>query len=142
MSNCAQKAVFNIRCERSHRPASLFNVLIGLQYAFSVLSIVGGVVALLVTVGVSLLFFFVSLARLDIKRFTIDRLSSMFEPAYQAMCSAIMVDHENTNPIKLVALDWFCCRLRQLRRAEVHKPEHPCLLMYMGDDRAESPSCY
>lgn len=91
------------------------------DYAFSVLSIVGGAVALVVTVIVSLFFFVFSLARLDIKRFTVEGLSLLFEPAYSAMCSAIMVDHDNTNPVKVFALDVFCRRLRRLRHLQLQE---------------------
>lgn len=53
------------------------------------------------------------------KRMAVDRLSAIFEPAYNSFCAALLVHHENTNPVKLIAQTWFCNRLLQIRKDEV-----------------------
>ena len=56
-------------------------------------------------------------------RLDVDWLSDKFDPAHKSFCAAIMLDHENTNPIKMMAQTWFCSRLQQIRQDEVQKED-------------------
>jgi len=89
------------------------------QYAYSILSIVSGIVALFITIGVTAFTGFLTLARLDIRKISVPLVSRIMEPASSAFCAALMVDHDNTNPIKFMAIEWLCERLQALRKAEV-----------------------
>jgi hypothetical protein len=89
------------------------------QYIYSIMSIVSGFLALLVTVFVSFVVSFVSLARLDMRRLASDKLSAMFEPAFMSICAAMLVDHENNNPVKVVAEAIFCEQLLHIRKDDV-----------------------
>ena len=91
------------------------------QYAYSILSIVSGIVALFITIGVTAFTGFLTLARLDIRKISVPLVSRIMEPASSAFCAALMVDHDNTNPIKFMAIEWLCERLQALRKAEVRQ---------------------
>ena len=95
--------------------------LTAVQYAYSIISIVSGIVALLVTVAITLITGFLSLARLDIQKIPVPLISKIMEPSLVAFNAALMVDHDNTNPIKFMALEWFCHRLKELRKVEVRQ---------------------
>ena len=95
--------------------------LTAVQYAYSILSIISGIVALIVTVVITLITGFISLARLDIQKIPMSLVSRIMEPSLQSFNAALMVDHDNTNPIKFMALEWFCQRLKDLRKVEVHQ---------------------
>jgi len=84
------------------------------------LSIISGVLALLTTIIISVFTCFISVARLDVQKIPIPAIALLLEPSFVAFCGALMVDHDNTNPIKCMALEWFGDRLQSLRRAEVH----------------------
>ena len=90
-----------------------------MQYGFSIFSIASSFLSFITTSIVSVLFYWVSLARLDMKRLDVDWLSDKFDPARKSYCAAIMMDHENTNPIKMMAQTWFCSQLQQNRQDEV-----------------------
>ncbi len=90
-----------------------------MQYAYSILSIVSGVFAFFVTLIVAVLSGAFSLARLDIQKIPMSFVSNIFEPSLAALHAALMVDHDNTNPIKFMALEWFRNRLNAIRKAEV-----------------------
>jgi hypothetical protein len=100
-------------------PPALVHHLTVVQYAYSIISIVSGIVALFVTVGITLVTGFISLARLDIQKIPMPLISKFMEPSLVAFNAALMVDHDNTNPIKFMALEWFCHRLKELRKVEV-----------------------
>ena len=95
--------------------------LTAVQYAYSILSIISGIVALIVTVVITFFTGFVSLARLDIQKIPVPFISKIMEPSLLAFNAALMVDHDNTNPIKFVALEWFCHQLKELREVEVRQ---------------------
>jgi len=95
--------------------------LTAVQYAYSILSIISGIVALIVTVVITLITGFISLARLDIQKIPMSLVSRIMEPSLQSFNAALMVDHDNTNPIKFMALEWFCQRLKDLRKVEVRQ---------------------
>ena len=95
--------------------------LTAVQYAYSIISIVSGIVALIVTVVITFITGFFSLARLDIQKIPVSLISRIMEPSLVAFNAALMVDHDNTNPIKFMALDWFCHRLKELRKVEVRQ---------------------
>ena len=97
------------------------------QYAYSILSIISGFVALLVTCVVTFFTSIISLARLDIQKIPVTFVSNLMEPAFTSFCAALMVDHDNTNPIKFTALEWFCDRLRIIRKAEVRQCKRNCM---------------
>ena len=97
------------------------------QYAYSILSILSGIVALIITVVVTTASGAISLARLDFRKVPIDFISKMTEPSFRAFCAALMMDHDNTNPIKFTALEWFCDRLRIIRKAEVRQCKRNCM---------------
>lgn len=103
------------------------------QYAYSILSIISGLVALLVTCIVTFLSSIISLTRLDIQKIPISYVSSLFEPAFGAFCAALMVDHDNTNPIKFMVTEWFCNRLQSIRKDEVRRRwySHTCYFVCM-----------
>lgn len=98
------------------------------QYAYSILSIISGFVALLVTCVVTFFTSIISLARLDIQKIPVSFVSNLMEPAFTAFCAALMVDHDNTNPIKVMALEWFCSRLQSIRKDEVSQRWQPNVL--------------
>ena len=95
--------------------------LTAVQYAYSILSIISGIVALIVTVVITFITGFISLARLDIQKIPVSLISRIMEPSLVAFNAALMVDHDNTNPIKFMALEWFCHRLKELRKVEVRQ---------------------
>ena len=98
------------------------------QYAYSILSIISGFVALLVTCVVTFFTSIISLARLDIQKIPVTFVSNLMEPAFTSFCASLMVDHDNTNPIKVMALEWFSSRLQSIRNDEVsqHDDNHTC----------------
>ena len=95
--------------------------LTAVQYAYSILSIISGIVALIVTVVITFITGFISLARLDIQKIPMSFVSRILEPSLQSFNAALMVDHDNTNPIKFMALEWFCDRMKELRKVEVRQ---------------------
>ena len=113
----SSEALFNLR--RECRPCVNRLSLTTIQYAYSILSIVSGLFAFFVTFIVAVFSGAVSLARLDIQKIPISLLSNIFEPSLVALNAALMVDHDNTNPIKFMALEWFRNRLNAIRKAEV-----------------------
>lgn len=100
------------------------------QYAYSILSIVSGIVALIITVVVTAVTGFLTLARLDIRKISVPLVSRIMEPASLAFCAALMVDHDNTNPIKFMAIEWLCERLQALRKAEVRQHQR-CIPVFV-----------
>ena len=56
-------------------------------------------------------------------RLDVDWLSDKFDPAHKSFCAAIMLDHENTNPMKMMAQTWFGGRLQHIRQDEVQKED-------------------
>ncbi len=113
----SSEALFNLRRECS--PCINRLSLTTIQYAYSILSIVSGLFAFFVTLIVAVFSGAVSLARLDIQKIPISFVSNIFEPSLAALNAALMVDHDNTNPIKFMALEWFRNRLNAIRKAEV-----------------------
>jgi hypothetical protein len=95
--------------------------MVVVQYGYSILSILSGIVALIITAVVTTASGAISLARLDVRKIPIDFISQYMEPSFRAFCAALMMDHDNTNPIKFTALEWFCDRLKTIRKAEVHQ---------------------
>jgi hypothetical protein len=101
------------------------------QYAYSILSIVSGIVALITSVVVTVFTGFISLARLDIRKISIPFVSKLMEPAAAAFNAALMADHDNTNPIKYMALEWFQDRLQALRKAEVRQAHRQIIPVFV-----------
>ena len=95
--------------------------LTAVQYAYSILSIISGFLALAVTVFITFITGFISLARLDLQKIPMPLISKILEPSLDAFNAALMVDHDNTNPIKYMALEWFCHRMKELRKVEVRQ---------------------
>ncbi len=60
------------------------------------------------------------------------------EPTLGAYYAALMLDHDSTNPIKCVALDWFCSRLHALRGAEVCRPKLCCCCFMTAGCRCQA----
>jgi hypothetical protein len=91
------------------------------QYAYSNISIISGIFGLAVTIFINIISSFISLSRLhfDGMPTSIVWISQMLNPALWSYRAALMVDHDNTNPIKAVYLEWFSDRLQLIRKAEV-----------------------
>jgi hypothetical protein len=91
------------------------------QYAYSNLSIISGIFGLPVTIFLSIMSSFISLSSLHFDRMPTSSVwfSQMLNPALWSYRAALMVDHDNTNPIKAVYLEWFSDRLQLIRKAEV-----------------------
>ena len=102
-------------------PPALICYLTAVQYAYSILSIISGFFALVVTVFITFITGFISLARLDLQKIPMPLISKFLEPSREAFNAALMVDHDNTNPIKFMALEWFCDRMKELRKVEVRQ---------------------
>jgi dsRNA-specific ribonuclease len=117
------------------------SLLIVAQYAYSILSILSGIVALLVTIVITTVSGAISLARLDFRKIPIEAISKMMEPSFRAFCAALMMDHDNTNPIKFTALEWFCDRLQTIRKAEVHQRKRSCCCYCALSTTAQSTNC-
>jgi hypothetical protein len=101
----------------------IYIVLITLQYAYTILSIISGFVVLAVTFFITILTSFFSLSRLHFDKIPVSTfwISLILNPALWSYRAALMVDHDNTNPIKFMALEWFRDRLQAIRKAEVDR---------------------
>lgn len=101
----------------------MYCALITLQYAYSILSIISGFIVLTVTFFITILTSFFSLSRLHFDKIPISTfwMSLILNPALWSYRAALMVDHDNTNPIKFMVLEWFKDRLQASRKAEVGK---------------------
>ena len=91
------------------------------QYAYSNISIISGIFGLAVTIFINIMSSFISLSSLHFDRMptSIVWFSQMLNPALWSYRAALMVDHDNTNPIKAIYLEWFSDRLQLIRKAEV-----------------------
>ena len=101
----------------------MYCALITLQYAYSILSIISGFIVLTVTFFITILTSFFSLSRLHFDKIPVSTfwMSLILNPALWSYRAALMVDHDNTNPIKFMVLEWFRDRLKASRKAEVGK---------------------
>jgi hypothetical protein len=122
-----------------------FPTLISSQYAYSILNIISGIFVLPITVFITTLINIISLSHLHFDKVPTSTfwISQVVNPALWSYRAAIIVDHDNTNPIKMVALQLFNNRLEKYRndKIEVRKCAH-CFISYCVFCKAAAASWY